>query len=44
MTMSLPGIPGILDRVDTIEFLPWCLGAAYLGFLGAYVLYPTWTI
>jgi hypothetical protein len=40
MTMGLLGILGILDRFDTIEFLPWCLGAAYLGF----VLYPTWTI
>ena len=44
MTMGLLGIPGILARVDTMESLPWYLGASYLGFLGTYVLYPIWTI
>jgi hypothetical protein len=44
MTMGLLGIPGILTRVDTLESLPWYLGASYLGFLGTYVLYPIWTI
>jgi hypothetical protein len=44
MAMGLLGIPGILARVDTMESLPWYLGAAYLGFLGTYVLYPIWTI
>jgi len=34
MTMGLLGIPGILARVDTMESLPWYLGASYLGFLG----------
>ena len=44
MTMGLLGIPGILARVDTMESLPWYLGASYLGFLGTYILYPIWTI
>ena len=44
MVMGLLGIPGILARVDTMESLPWYLGAAYLGFLGTYILYPIWTI
>jgi hypothetical protein len=44
MAMGFLGIPGILARVDTMESLPWYLGAAYLGFLGTYVLYPIWTI
>jgi hypothetical protein len=44
MVMGFLGIPGILDRVDTMESMPWYLGAAYLGFLGTYVLYPIWTI
>ena len=44
MTMGLLGIPGILARIDTMESLPWYLGASYLGFLGTYVLYPIWTI
>jgi hypothetical protein len=44
MVMGLLGIPGILTRVDTMESLPWYLGAAYMGFLGTYVLYPIWAI
>jgi hypothetical protein len=44
MTIGLLGIPGILARVDTMESLPWYLGASYLGFLGTYVLYPIWAI
>ena len=44
MAMGFLGIPGILARVDTMESLPWYLGAAYLGFLGTYILYPIWTI
>ena len=44
MTFGLLGIPGILARVDTMESLPWYLGASYLGFLGTYILYPIWTI
>ena len=44
MTFGLLGIPGILTRVDTMESLPWYLGASYLGFLGTYILYPIWTI
>jgi hypothetical protein len=44
MTFGLLGIPGIFARVDTMQSLPWYLGASYLGFLGTYVLYPIWTI
>lgn len=44
MAMGLLGIPGIMARVDTMESLPWYLGASYLGFLGTYVLYPIWAI
>jgi hypothetical protein len=44
MTFGLLGIPGILTRIDTMESLPWYLGASYLGFLGTYVLYPIWAI
>lgn len=44
MTFGLLGIPGILARVDTMQSLPWYLGASYLGFLGTYVLYPIWAI
>ena len=44
MIFGLLGIPGILARVDTMDALPWYLGASYLGFLGTYVLYPIWTI
>jgi len=44
MAMGLLGIPGILARVDTMESLPWYLGAGYFGFLGTYILYPIWTI
>jgi hypothetical protein len=44
MTFGLLGIPGILTHVDTMESLPWYLGASYLGFLGTYVLYPIWAI
>lgn len=44
MTFGLLGIPGILARIDTMQSLPWYLGASYLGFLGTYVLYPSWAI
>jgi hypothetical protein len=44
MVMGLLGIPGILARVDTMESMPWYLGASYLGFLGTYILYPIWAI
>lgn len=44
MVFGLLGIPGILARIDTMESLPWYLGASYFGFLGTYIMYPIWTI
>ena len=44
MAMGLLGISGILTRIDSMESLPWYLGAGYLGFFGTYILYPIWTI
>lgn len=44
MAFGVAGIPGIIARIDSMESLPWYLYLAFFGYLGTYILYPTWTI
>ena len=44
MAIGLLGIPGIFAGIDSMESMPWYLYVAFLGWLGTYILYPTWTI
>lgn len=44
MATGLLGIPGILVGIDGMESMPWYLYVAFFGWLGTYILYPTWTI
>lgn len=44
MTIGIFAIPGMIMRIDSMEFTPWYVSLGYLGFLGTYFLYPMWTI
>lgn len=44
MAIGLFGIPGILAGIDSMESMPWYLYVAFFGWLGTYILYPTWCI
>lgn len=44
MAIGLLGIPGILAGIDSMTSMPWYLKAAFLGWLGTYILYPIWAI
>ena len=44
MAAGLFAIPGIIARIDSMASLPWFLIVSYLGFLGAYILFPVWAI
>ena len=44
MALGLLGVPGWVSGVDDWAATPWLLGVAMLGWLGTYVLYPTWCL
>jgi hypothetical protein len=44
MAIGLLGIPGTFAGIDSMESMPWYLYIALFGWLGAYILYPIWTI
>ena len=44
MTLGLLGVPGWISGVDDWAAAPWFVGVAMLGWLGIYVLYPTWCL
>lgn len=43
MAIGLIGISGIFAGIDSMD-MPWHLFVAFFGWLGAYILYPIWTI
>ena len=44
MALGLLGVPGWVSGVDDWAAAPWFVGVAMLGWLGTYVLYPTWCL
>lgn len=44
MLLGLAGLPGVLAGVDDWEAASWYVNAGLLGWLGTYVLYPTWCL
>ena len=44
MALGLIAIPGILEKIDSMESMPPYLYLALFGWLGTYLLYPVWII
>lgn len=44
MAVGLVALPAIVARTDSMESMAWYLNLAFLGVVGAYILFPVWAI